>query len=252
MKPYVVRRGIKIFRVLQAYENLKWSEMLITFLSKDGRKELLDSYRDLGIREAKKYFIIHPDSKNYAFREMFVFDMYKFCDYSGKTVIDVGAQTGDSVLYFSYRGAKMIHAFEPVKNNFRILEKNVAQNRVNCNCYNVGLGDITKDIEAPVSGIVATSALITKNLENESIRIDKLDDFNIYADIIKIDVEGFEIEVLKGGLNTIKNAKTIIIETHSKNLQLEVAKLLSRSGFHLSKIIKNYAAKNVRVEYWFK
>ena len=145
----------------------------------------------------------------------------------------------------------MIYAFEPLKNNFRILEKNVVQNKINCIRYNVGLGDFTKEVDVDVSGAMA-KPLITSSLEHEIIKIDKLDNFNIYADVIKIDVEGFEIEVIKGGLNTVKNAKAIIIETHSKNLQVEVAKMLSGLGFHLSKIIKNYASKNVRVEYWFK
>lgn len=251
MQPYMLRRGVRAVGVLRAHENLKFSEMLIAFLSKDRRKKLFDSYREVGIREAQKYFTILPDSEQYSFLETFVFNMYKFCDYSGKIVIDVGAQTGDSVLYFSYRGAKMIYVFEPLKNNFRILVRNVEQNKINCNYYNVALGDITKNVNVAVSGNMA-SALVTDDLAHENIKIDKLDNFNIHADIIKIDVEGFEIEVLKGGLNTIKNAKTIIIETHSKNLQVEVAKILLGSGFHLSKIIKNYSQKNVRLEYWIK
>ena len=88
--------------------------------------------------------------------------------------------------------------------------------------------------------------------DQTTMKIDKLDNYKIDADIIKIDVEGFEVEVLKGGLNTIKNAKTIIIETHSKDLQIKVAKLLSGIGFKMEKKIQNYLAKNVRIEYWSK
>lgn len=247
----MIRRGIRMVKLLRMYENLKLREILIAFLSKNGRRKLLDSYHEIGIREAKKYFTVHPDSEKYPFLEAFVFKIYGFCDYRGKTVIDVGAQTGDSVLYFSHRGAKMIYAFEPLKKNFRILEWNVAQNKINCKCYNVGLGDATGDVDIIVSSNMATK-LLPDGIEHERIRIDKLDNFNICPDIIKIDVEGFEVAVLKGGLETIKKAKTIIIETHSKKLQAEVKKILSGSGFNLSKIIKNYVAKNVRVEYWSK
>ena len=35
---------------------------------------------------------------------------------------------------------------------------------------------------------------------------------------MKIDVEGFEMEVIEGGINTVKSANKIIIETHSKRL----------------------------------
>ncbi len=251
MRPYLFRTVIRIARVLKIYGNLKFPEILIKFLQKDSRKKLLDFYHELGIREAEKHFIIQPESEEYPFLEAFIFNIYKYYDYNNKIVIDVGAQTGDSVLYFFYHKAKMIYAFEPLKNNFRILEKNVVQNKINCILYNVGLGDSTKEIEVDISDAMAIAKpLVTSSLEHEKIKIDKLDNFNIYADVIKIDVEGFEIEVIKGGLNTFKNAKAIIIETHSKNLQVEVAKMLSGLGFHLNKIIKNYSSKNVRVEYW--
>jgi FkbM family methyltransferase len=252
MEPYIVRRSIRIVKVLGVHGKLKLREMLVAFFSKNERMKILDSYRELGILEARKYFVVEPESEKYPFLETFIFGIYKFFDYRGKTVIDVGAQTGDSVLYFSHQGAKMIYAFEPLKNNFKILEKNDTQNKINCTCYNIGLGDITKNIDTAVSGSMATATPITDSLEHEHIKIDRLDNLNIYADIIKIDVEGSETEVLKGGLNTIKNAKTIIIETHSKNLQVEVAKLLSGTGLCLSQIIRNYTARNVRVEYWFK
>lgn len=240
-----------MLKLLKKYENIRLREIMMAILSKNERKKLLDAYSELGVREAGKYFVVDPNSDKSPFLETFILNQYKFCDYSGKTVIDVGANTGDSVLYFSYRGAKKIYAFEPLKDNYIILERNVALNKVCCNCYNVGLGNITKDVDVYVRGAMAT-ALVTDSLEYENIKIDKLNNFNIDADIIKIDVEGFETEVLKGGLKTIKNAKTIIIETHSKKLQVEVAKLLLGSGFHLSKVIKNYLIKNVRVEYWHK
>ena len=76
------------------------------------------------------------------------------------------------------------------------------------------------------------------------------DSYKIKPDIIKIDVEGFEVEVLNGGLNTLNESKNIIIETHSKILQVEVAKILMGLGFHLKNTVRNYTAKDVRVEYW--
>ena len=252
MEKYLVRKVLRIVKLLRAYEDIRLTAIMTAVFKKNERKKLLYIYRELGVKEARKYFVIDSNSEKGPFLETFIFKMYQFCDFSGKVVIDIGAQTGDSVLYFSLKGAKMIYAFEPLEDNFRILEKNVTQNKINCQCFNIGLGDITGDIAVSVSGNMALVAPLIDGTEYGRIRMNKLDNLNLYADIIKIDVEGFEAEVLRGGSNTINNAKCIIIETHSKSLQAEVADLLSKMEFNLSKIIKNYASKNVRVEYWHK
>ena len=250
MELYTVRNGFRMVKALRTYEGIKLQAMLAALFSKNQRMKMLDSYHDLGIREAGKYFIVHPDSEKYPFLETFIFNMYKFCDYRGKTVIDVGAQTGDSVLYFSHEGAKIIYAFEPLKSNFKILQKNVVQNKINCIYYNTGMGNETSSIEAAVDGNMITASEITAGSDHENMKIDRLDNFKIDADIIKIDVEGFEMEVLEGGISTVKSANTVIIETHSKGLQMQVAKFLSNAGFKLTRIIGT--SRDVRVEYWVK
>ena len=250
MRPYLIRRALIILKVLKFYENIGLVDFIIALFKENKRKELLSVYRKSGIKEAKKYFVVDPDSEEGPFIETFILKMYEFCDFSGKVVIDIGAQTGDSTLYFSLKGAKKIYAFEPLKNNYKILEKNVTHNKINCKCFNIGLGNTTEDITLPVSGNMAIAISIGHYSEYESIKMNKLDNLNLNADIIKIDVEGFETEVLKGGLNTINKAKYIIIETHSRALSAEVRELLSKMGFNLSRFVKNYLSKNVRVEYW--
>jgi FkbM family methyltransferase len=252
MRPYLIRRALIIFKVLKLHENIWLADLMIALFIKNKRKELLGVYSKSGIKEAKKYFVIDCNSGEGPFIETFILKMYEFCDFSGKVVIDIGAQTGDSTLYFSLKGAKMIYAFEPLKGNYRILEKNVTQNKINCKCFNIALGNATQDINVSVSGNMAIATSFGDYSELENIKMNKLDNLDLNADIIKIDVEGFETEVLRGGLNTINNAKDIIIETHSNVLQAEVAELLSKMGFHLSKIIKNYLSKSIRVEYWKK
>ena len=252
MEPYLIRRSLRIVKLLRACADIRFTEILTAVFKKNERKKLLDIYHELGIKEAGKYFVIDPNSEEFPFLEAFIFKLYQFCDFNGKVVIDIGAQTGDSVLYFSLRGAKIIYAFEPLKDNFRTLERNVIQNKINCKCFNIGLGNTTKNITVSVSSNMAIATSTIENLYHESIIMNELDNLNLNADIIKIDVEGFEVEVLRGGLSTINNAKNILIETHSKSLQVEVAKLLSKMGFHLSKIITYYNSKNVRIEYWLK
>lgn len=252
MESYLIRRILRIVKLLKAYEGIRLTEIMIAVFKKNERIKLLDIYHGLGIKEAEKYFTIDSNSERYPFLETFIFKMYQFCDFSDKVVIDIGAQTGDGVLYFSLKGAKMIYAFEPLKENFKILDRNVNQNKINCKCFNIGLGNTNKDITVSVSSNMAIADSTIDDSKHERIKMNRLDNLNLYADIIKIDVEGFETEVLRGGLVTINNARYIIIETHSTSLRVEVAKLLSKMSFHLGKIIRNYASNNVRVEYWLK
>lgn len=68
----------------------------------------------------------------------------------------------------------------------------------------------------------------------------KLDDMNklkkIKFDLMKIDVEGFELNVLKGSIRTLRNIDCVIIEFHNNDMYLEynntkIHKFLSQKGF---------------------
>ena len=63
----------------------------------------------------------------------------------------------------------------------------------------------------------------------------KVDDLHLESiDIMKIDVEGFEIDVLRGAGKTIKEHKPkIILETHSKDLKERSLKILKDLGYNL-------------------
>jgi hypothetical protein len=60
-------------------------------------------------------------------------------------------------------------------------------------------------------------------------------------DLIKIDVEGYELQVLTGALDTIKKCKFSIIELHlKKDLDdySEIINIYSSCGLHLYKVIR--------------
>ena len=58
----------------------------------------------MGIREAKKYFLLDARSEKLPFLETFIFGVYSSCNYKGQVVLDIGAQTGDTTLYFAKKG----------------------------------------------------------------------------------------------------------------------------------------------------
>lgn len=145
---------------------------------------------------------------------------------AGQTFVDVGAWIGlYSLLSSLLVGEKgKVYAFEPEPTSRRFLEKNLKANRAN----NVTVlpyalsstgGNRLMD-HKPGSSLARVYSNDECRLEDAvSVEVMTLDDFfrhHEVPDMIKIDVEGHENEVLKGGLEILRNPKTtVIIELHS-------------------------------------
>lgn len=135
----------------------------------------------------------------------------------GKIIVDVGANIGNHTIYFSkICKAKKVYSFEPQENIFRILMKNIQINGLHNNvvAYNMGLGK--EHFHAAINVIDKDnygSSKIDTTVKG-TIEINTLDDmlFNKVdrVDLIKIDVEGMEIDVLKGANKILGNYKPII------------------------------------------
>ncbi len=80
------------------------------------------------------------------------------------------------------------------------------------------------------------------------VKFRTLDSYKLKADLLKIDVEGFEIEVLEGTIKTIKKYHPkIIIETHSRALEKQTKEFLSRLNYDLKH--EGRSAYNVNKEF---
>ena len=95
----------------------------------------------------------------------------------------------------------------------------------------------------------------TKNklftFEKKNISIKKLDNFNFKPDFIKIDTEGYEFEVIKGSLMTIKLSKPIILFEHNEiNISKKVLNLLSNFNYKFYMYINSKFEKfNINKKY---
>ncbi len=139
----------------------------------------------------------------------------------GDTVFDIGGNIG----YYSIALEKSksnldIHAFEPIPKTYEYFVANKHLNGCTAKIYNFGLSNENKDLTfffyKEGSGN-ASSALMDDTRETETITctVTKLDDFIIKnnikkLDFIKCDVEGAELFVFQGGIETIKKHKPII------------------------------------------
>lgn len=57
-----------------------------------------------------------------------------------------------------------------------------------------------------------------------------------HVDLMKIDVEGHEVECLKGAEETLDNTSKIVIEYHSQSLKNKVVSMLTERGFGIEDV----------------
>lgn len=134
-----------------------------------------------------------------------------------KNIIDGGAYNGDTIRLFleQFPYFEKIHAFEPSSKTFKELEQiNLGENiREKVILYNKGLWSKSTYLKFDIDSPSATTNKIddTGSITIEVTSIDKIiQQENI--DYIKLDIEGAELEALKGAKNTIiKNRPVLAI-----------------------------------------
>lgn len=133
--------------------------------------------------------------------------------------IDVGACIGEYCVWLGQMG-KECFAFEPVPKNYEALVKNLELNNIldKVNHFNLGLGASDEKLLFEVMGTVTGSSRANPNLKSGGVYvpIKKLDDIlnqNVISDdsrvIIKLDVEGMELDVLRGATNFLKRVSNL-------------------------------------------
>lgn len=148
-----------------------------------------------------------------------------------KTVIDIGAWCGTWSLALS-QYSKKIYAFEPDKIHFECLQKNVAPH-VHIEPVRSAIGEVERRISLTDDdftqakrihgdGDIAMRTLDQRGYEN--------------VDLVKIDVEGYEMKVLQGAEKTLKTCQFLMIELNNNTKKygssnLEVEQYLESKGF---------------------
>jgi FkbM family methyltransferase len=187
-----------------------------------------------------------------------IIGFYQYCekyDFSNvRGIVHVGAHYGGEYQeYVDFFGSNTtIHWFEPQKDVFDVLMSNL-ETKPNNYFYNYGLGSINevKQIwtEKENKGESASFSKPKKHLEqypninffeSDYFEIKKLDEFNIQdSNVLVLDVQGFEMEVLKGSTETLKNIDHIFCEINSIEMYegcptlSELCEFLYQHGFTL-------------------
>ena len=154
------------------------------------------------------------------------YDAFRAATRPGATVLDVGANVGAYALLFGQwaRPGGHVFAFEPAPDAFEGLRRLVAANR---------LGDVVTPVRAAASDVTGQAALLADGFSGANrlvrrpgvrpamVQTVTIDDFcareGIVPSVIKIDVEGAELDVLRGARDTIRNAGddlALFVEMH--------------------------------------
>jgi FkbM family methyltransferase len=241
------------------------------FLIKEGSSNTDDdTFIELKITEQLdeqpkfKYFHLDRDAASWIYkndvteRPLIYWAIDNFAS-KDKNFVDIGAHLG----IYSWTFAKYsnhVFSFECNPRTFCYLAANVALHDVvdNVTLFNNALGNKEDTLDYIIRGLEGgENGFVIKNADDseykkKQIKVSKLDSFNLTnIGLIKIDVEGFEKEVLEGAIETLKNNNypPIIFESWSvartdvvnvKELRYNLFSYFNSIGYEICEIQGGY------------
>lgn len=192
-------------RLLQYKEN---TDALKKYLSDELSKSVYDAVYQYYITENISEIVkICTTEESYFIKEVKeYFQDRKF------TLVDAGAYTGELLRAIIATGLNVSkwYCFEVEKNNFIKLKNNIDHSKLpegmECVCENRGLWSGQKELPVIGQGVASK---VMEGIENDTCEICKMETIDAYfrnvkVDMIKMDIEGAEMEALTGAINTIK------------------------------------------------
>ena len=206
--------------------------------------------------------------------------------FSGPIIIfDVGAHYGETIRLFSNKfKIKKIYSFEASPQNFQVLKKKISKKQIDLNkveIFNFGLGNqiaksyINQAIESSSSTInevnedskylkrklkilnINKNDVFYRKIPIQLITLDSfIEKLNIQkVDLLKIDTEGYELNVLKGLSKYSQRFSLIYFEHHYDDMIIknykfgDIHKLLEEKGFSMIKKSKMLFRKSFEYIY---
>ena len=162
-----------------------------------------------------------------------------------KVVVDIGANIGYYALMEAKAGAT-VFAIEPVPDNFKSLSSNIELNEYKTiETYQMAIGSKNTTVRMALSEKSNLHVITTDDNGNGiDVKVMKLDDFLIgkkTPDIVRMDVEGYEYNIIKGmpkTLDKMKQGSWLFIEVHNIPNKGELFNIINEAGFVKKRQIK--------------
>ena len=196
--------------------------------------------RSLFARQLAKYQAYEPVNSNWL--------VSRFADKPCGLFIDVGANFGwYSLLMARLSAEAQVVALEPSRENYDLLLRNIESNTLeNIVALNVGAGSSSStaalfvhERNNPGAHSIRPSSA---GLSEEAIAIESLDallePYTGPVRLLKIDVEGYEVEVLRGATKTLQRTEAVLLEYSPTFLKEcghnpdELLEILGEQGFN--------------------
>ena len=161
-----------------------------------------------------------------------------------KGVLHIGAHIGQEYNTYQRLGINNVMFFEPVPSTFQRLKENVGDNAI---LVNTALGNIEGEVEmftetineGQSSSVLQPDYHLVQhpNIQfngKETVKITKLDNFIEDKDkynFINVDVQGYELEVFKGGSEFLNTIDYIMTEVNRAELYKGCAKIEELDSF---------------------
>jgi FkbM family methyltransferase len=184
-------------------------------------------------------------------KEIFTEEIYRFnTEATHPVIIDCGANIGLSTLYFSlaYPNSK-VYAFEPDETLFKLLESNIATNKLsNVHLHNEAVWIENTNLSFSNKGSEA-SQIDTSGQSATKVKAIQLAEFlsNFERiDFLKMDIEGAEFEVVKDCKDQLAKVQNFFLEYHGTsnetNKLIELLEIVKKAGL---KVYIKMAADNL-------
>lgn len=145
-------------------------------------------------------------------------------DCKDREILDIGANVGDTAIFFARKGAKKIHAFEPVTMAYQVAKRNLELNGItNVDLFNSPVTSDKFNLVFPsVSDLIRStyaSPIGEKTVASNTVVLEGTPLYEIMKNIqdpylLKIDCEGCEFDLIRNSYPEIRKFQKVIFECH--------------------------------------
>ncbi|BDC17465.1 hypothetical protein HS5_03550 [Acidianus sp. HS-5] len=162
--------------------------------------------------------------------EVFCLKSYNV-EVNGREVVDVGANIGDSTLWFALKGAKHVYSFEPLPSVYSLAVENIKLNNIEDKVTLINAAVGSKDGEIAVSSNVKLEESLTYtsvgkgNVKVPVYSLERISEMINDPYLLKMDCEGCEADII---LNSQLDFEKIVFEAHERKTGIKNKKLISK------------------------